>query len=70
MTTYEYFQNEAVLNRDIAKKAQTKAMHDSFLADAEKWESRAKKLTLQEAYSIHGEIILWRLLEDLDGRKE
>lgn len=68
MTTYEYFQNEATFNRDCAKKAQTKTMHDSFLADAEKWESRAGKMTPTEATVNFDEVILWRLIETLDQR--
>lgn len=69
MTTEEYFQNEAVFNRNCARKAETKAMHDSYLADAEKWEARARKMTPAEASVNFDEVILWRLIEDLDGRK-
>lgn len=69
MTTYEHFQNEASFNRSCARKAVSKQLHDDFLADAEKWEARARKLTPAEASVNFDEVILWRLIEDLDGRK-
>ncbi len=68
MTVYEYFKEEAETNRHMAMRAETKRMSESFLEDVQKWESRAVNLTVEEGSQIVGEVLLWRIIEAVDGR--
>lgn len=68
VTVYEYFQEEAATNRHMAMRAETKRISESFLEDAQKWESRAVKLTVEEGSKLVGEVLLWRIIEAVDGR--
>jgi len=68
MTVYEYFQEEATTNRHMAMRAETKRMSDLCMGDAQKWETRALKLTVEEGSQLVGEVLLWRIIEAVDGR--
>ncbi len=68
MTVYEHFQEQALTNRSCAQRAETRHMSESFLADAQKWEHRAGKLTPEEGAKNVEDCILWRIIEQVDGR--
>lgn len=56
------------MNRDSAKNGATQSLAKSFTSDAEKWELRSRKLTADECLKNIDKVILWRIIEDVDGR--
>lgn len=68
MTVYEYFQRNAIFNRECAKEAKSKAMLDHFLSDADRWEARARTVTPEEGGKPFDDVLLWRLINEVDMR--
>lgn len=69
MTVLQYFMDQASLSRQCANKAETKRMSESHAADAAKWDRRAKLVTSDIAGMQLDEVILWRVIEEIDKRR-
>lgn len=63
MTVYAYCKEEADVCRVCAGKAPTKRMHDHFLADAEMWEARAGRLSVEDGSRDVKDVVLYKLFE-------
>ena len=66
MTVYEHCKEEADVCRACANKAPTKRMYDYFVTDAEMWEARAGRLSVEDGAKDVDEVILWRVIEQVD----
>ena len=63
MTVYEMCKEEADICRTCARKSTTKRMHDHFLIDAEVWESRAGRLSIEDGSRDVKDVVLYKLFE-------
>ncbi len=63
MTVYEYCKEEADVARACANKAPTKRMHDHLMADAEMWEARAGRLSVEDGSKDVKGVVLYKLFE-------
>ena len=63
MTVYEHCKEESDICRVCANKAFTKRMHDHLLADAEMWESRAGRLSVEDGSRDVKDVVLYKLFE-------
>lgn len=70
MTVYQYCMEEADVCRACAKKSPTKRMHDHFLADAEMWEARAGRLSVEDGSRDVKDVVLYTLFEVKEAPEE
>lgn len=67
MTVYEYCINEANFNTNCARRSPTKSIAESFEKDAQTWKDRANSLTVEDGGKDVDDVILWRIVEELDN---
>ena len=63
MTVYEYCKEEADVCRSCAKKAITKRMHAHFVTDAEIWDLRAGRLSVEYGSRDVKDVVLYKIFE-------
>jgi len=69
MTVLSYFHAQVQTNQLNARNAPTHSLTKAYLADAEKWQARMDKVSMEVGGRDVDEVHLWRIMEEVDRMK-